>query len=131
MLYEWACEGNSRLARWFIQADHGAVQLHPPEHDLRDRRCTSRLVWQIVDMWLNGFNVIIWVALPCTAWSRWQSINIKTSPRVKEHIDDWQDESIKMVEEFTWTVERLRQEGVQPEVAVEWPRDAAGWERPE
>eukprot|EP00972_Heterocapsa_arctica_P091257 13465290-Heterocapsa_arctica.AAC.1 len=24
MLYEWACEGNSRLARWFIQAGHGA-----------------------------------------------------------------------------------------------------------
>eukprot|EP00972_Heterocapsa_arctica_P003629 541688-Heterocapsa_arctica.AAC.1 len=103
MLYEWACEGNSRLARWFIQAGHGAVRLRPPEHDLRDRRCTSRLVWQIVDTWLNGFNIIIWAALPCIAWSRWQNVNVKTSPHLKEHIDEWPDESIKMIEEFTWT----------------------------
>eukprot|EP00972_Heterocapsa_arctica_P079349 11693808-Heterocapsa_arctica.AAC.1 len=43
MLYEWACEGNSRLARWFILAGYGAARLHLPEHDLRQRSCTTRL----------------------------------------------------------------------------------------
>eukprot|EP00972_Heterocapsa_arctica_P109434 16114434-Heterocapsa_arctica.AAC.1 len=117
MLYEWACEGNGRLARWFDQAGYGAVRLHLPEHDLRDRACTTQLVRQIKDVWLRGFQILIWIALPCAAWSKWQVINVTTSPHVARHLDEWRAESIQMVKELVWTIERLQQEGVRPEIA--------------
>eukprot|EP00972_Heterocapsa_arctica_P107434 15825194-Heterocapsa_arctica.AAC.1 len=55
---------------------------------------------------------------------------MKTSSHVQEEIEGRRDESIRMVEEITWTVGRLHEEGVRPETAFEWPRDA-GWEREE
>ena len=69
MLYEWACEGNSRLARWFVHEGHGAVRLHLPDHDLRDHECVSRLVEEITIVQRRGFAITVWAALPCTAWS--------------------------------------------------------------
>eukprot|EP00972_Heterocapsa_arctica_P072490 10705347-Heterocapsa_arctica.AAC.1 len=71
-LYEWACEPNSLLSKWFDDAGHSAVRLYLPAHDLRDRKCTSRFVWDIVENHKKGFLIVIWIALPCTPWSRWQ-----------------------------------------------------------
>ena len=31
MLFEWACEGDSKLAQWFLDRGHAAVRLHPPQ----------------------------------------------------------------------------------------------------
>ena len=45
VLYEWACEGNSRLARWFVHEGNGAVRPHLPDHDLRDHGCVM-VAWR-------------------------------------------------------------------------------------
>ena len=132
MLYEWACEGNSRLARWFVHEGHGAVRLHLPEHDLCDHGCVGRLVEEIAAARQRGFNIMVWAALPCTAWSRWQVISVTRSASTREHIEKEKEESIRMVREFqwAWAMKTLKSVGVPVEIAFEWPRGAEGWTQP-
>ena len=73
MLYEWACEPDSALAEWFMNAGHAACRLHLPRWDLRDPHRIEELIDAMVRAASQGFNLFMWVSLPCTPWSRWQS----------------------------------------------------------
>ena len=130
MLYEWACEGNSCLARWFIHEGHGAVRLHLPDHGLRDHGCVSRLAEEIAAAHRRGFNIMVWAALPCMAWGRWQVINMNRGADTRERIEKEREESIRTVKEFQWAMRTLKSVGVPVEIAFEWPRGAAGWIHP-
>eukprot|EP00972_Heterocapsa_arctica_P092262 13607046-Heterocapsa_arctica.AAC.1 len=44
MLFEWACEGDSKLAQWFVDHGHAAVRLHPLQWDLRSSVHVGRVV---------------------------------------------------------------------------------------
>eukprot|EP00972_Heterocapsa_arctica_P092105 13584887-Heterocapsa_arctica.AAC.1 len=38
-------------------------------------RCTSSGSWHWSQAYARGFNIYLWIALPCTPWSSWQHIN--------------------------------------------------------
>ena len=127
MLFEWACESDSQLARWFMDSGHAAVRLHPPQWDLRDPRHVDEAVDMMIEARHRGFNVMVWIALPCTSWSSWQHVNPAIGGETKEMIEVGRRESIVMVEQIARAARMMRDAGIEFDMAIEWPRGAAGW----
>eukprot|EP00972_Heterocapsa_arctica_P105127 15490989-Heterocapsa_arctica.AAC.1 len=79
MLIEWCCEKNSRLSEWLNRHGHAALSLSLPEWDLREEGRVYKVLERIVAAHNAGFVIVLWAALPCTPWSAWQHINMKTT----------------------------------------------------
>lgn len=75
----------------------------------------------------RGFNVMMWIALPCTSWSSWQHVNRAIGGETKEMIEVGRRESIVMVEQVARAARMMRDAGIEFDMAFEWPRGAAGW----
>ena len=127
MLFEWACESDSKLARWFVDSGHAAVRLHPPQWDLRGPGHVDEAVDMMIEAQHRGFNVMVWIALPCTSWSGWQHANRAIGGEMKEMIEVGRRESIVMVEQVARAARMMRDASIEFEMAFEWPRGAAGW----
>eukprot|EP00972_Heterocapsa_arctica_P070471 10409755-Heterocapsa_arctica.AAC.1 len=72
ILFEWSCESDSRLAHWFVDHGHAARRLGLPQTDLKTPRVVDGVVQEIIEAYDDGFDVILWASLPCTAWCTWQ-----------------------------------------------------------
>eukprot|EP00972_Heterocapsa_arctica_P069740 10304153-Heterocapsa_arctica.AAC.1 len=64
MLFEWACEGDSKLAQWFVDHGHAAVRLHPPQWDLRNPVHVGQVVALMQQAYARGFQIYLWASLP-------------------------------------------------------------------
>eukprot|EP00972_Heterocapsa_arctica_P112332 16431166-Heterocapsa_arctica.AAC.1 len=94
MLFEWACEGDSKLAQWSVDHRHAAVRLH--QWDLRNFLHVERAVALMQQAYVRGFQIFLWVSLPCTSWSSWQHVNAAISADVRARLDGDRRESIDM-----------------------------------
>eukprot|EP00972_Heterocapsa_arctica_P098784 14576294-Heterocapsa_arctica.AAC.1 len=79
VLREWCCENDSRLAQWFVNHGHAARRLGLPKTDLKKPCVVDGIAQEIIEAYDDGFHVILWASLPCTAWCTWQQVNARLS----------------------------------------------------
>lgn len=130
LLLEWCCEKTSRLSSWFTQNGHAAIRLGLPEWDLRDPDRVSLVVARAVAASRMGFRIMVWASLPCTPWTAWQRVNVTLSDQNAERVARAQAESLGMVRQLARAVRKMKEAGVDVEIAFEWPRGASGWKHP-
>jgi hypothetical protein len=77
-----------------------------------------------------GYIIVLFGAIPCTPWTRWQDLNIhQYGPEFEEKLLRQRVENLLMVKNF-FEVAKLVQEDPRSKVAYEWPAHCRGWENP-
>ncbi len=76
---EWCCEIYSKLSTWFQGQGHQVLRVGLPVNDASKRATIIKLISRIYHAYLTGFQIVIWISLPCTPWTTWQYIREKGS----------------------------------------------------
>eukprot|EP00971_Amphidinium_carterae_P349558 6491078-Amphidinium_carterae.1 len=124
-LVEMCCSAHSELARF--AAEKGWKINRVMESNPLESSDTESLINEVEEWSKRGGFVMVWWALPCTAWSAWQYIN-KADPSKKDGIEKKEQESLKQQELFLKYSERTVMAGGH--VAFEWPTSCSGWKCP-
>ncbi len=103
------------------------MRLGLPEYDLRQRIVVDGVKQQILIAHRHGSEIMLWISLPCTAWSTWQYINMHADEMTAYKIKQARRESKQMMRHVTRMLGDLWDAGVRFAVAFEWPRNAIGW----
>ena len=114
----------------------GARTLHSKDCEvvrvtIKDDLTTERGVRKALDAIREfpGYDILVWVSIPCTGGSPWQRINVAKSERARRLVEQhyalfrvlWKN-SMRVVHEV------VRKGGY---VAIEWPKSCAYWREPE
>ena len=128
-LYEYCCSADSSLGEWFIQHGMAVRRLGLPEVDLRRPDVVNQVLEEMRRDLLQGWVVLLWVALPCGSWSQWQHLNlIIHGPLTCRRIQAKREESRRMIALLARHVAPLIAEfTVQLIVGMEWPAMCGGW----
>ena len=125
---EWCCEPDSRLTTWLVTRGCTATRLHLPHGDMRRQDSAEHVLKEVRDLVAAGVNVVLWMALPCTAWSRWQQVNLQTGAHTAELINAAREESKGMLQKMCWALRQIlgpaRPGRGQVHAVYEWPRGA-------
>eukprot|EP00972_Heterocapsa_arctica_P019751 2912100-Heterocapsa_arctica.AAC.1 len=62
--------------------------------------------------YVRGFQIFLWVSLPCTPWSSWQHVNAAISADVRARLDGDRRESLDIVRQVASASRLLREGGV-------------------
>ena len=122
-LFEWCCEPDSELSAWMKCHGEEAQRLCLPNYDMSKEDVVAKVVRQIVTDEQDGYNVAVWISLPCTPWTTWQRINAKLGVRTAEHVQEERRRSVGMLRLMVGAMELL-QERIPAEHLVrafEWP----------
>ena len=92
ILIEVCCGENNKLSSTFKDKGGEAIRIHLPDHNMLKRYTTKALKLTIEDLKQEGFEVQIWVSIPCSPWCSWQRVNLKTVPNFKERLKEMRDE---------------------------------------
>ena len=66
---------------------HGnATTPNLPLGDMRRQGSAERVLKEVREQVAEIVDVVLWMALPCTAWSRWQQVNMQTGKHSAELI---------------------------------------------
>ena len=125
-LIEWACEPTSVLSAWFLDHGHDAIRLTRDVIDLSAASAVRKVMKIARERERQGFKFLVWAALPCTAWCKWQ-VNEIRNPKNTAALENARAETIRMVNIFGKFIRQLSRENSKAEFAFEWPRGAAGW----
>ena len=128
-LVEWCCEHNSALTEWVTAHGGTAMRLGLPDHDMRDEREVRDVIRDVRRRAISGAEVLVWAAVPCTAWCSWQRVSMRLGQGAAAKIKVSRVEGEMLLEKFATFVEQIRG-GLESSVAerihvaFEWPQGA-------
>jgi hypothetical protein len=88
ILVEVCCGENSKLTTAFKEKGGEGIRIYLPYHDMQKRYTIKGLKLTIEDLKQEGFEVKLWVSIPCSPWCSWQRVNLKTVPNFEERLKE-------------------------------------------
>eukprot|EP00972_Heterocapsa_arctica_P115199 16446535-Heterocapsa_arctica.AAC.1 len=73
---------------------------------MRRRDSADRVIAEVQEQVRHGIDVIIWAAIPCTPWCRWQTVNAAHSPEAAQRIAQARAESQGMMQQLIYVLNR-------------------------
>ena len=124
-LYEYACSSESSLGQVAGEVGIRCIRLSLADIDLANEDHVSQLVRQVGQQ--KGSDV--WVSIPCTYHSQWQSMNI---PRGGAKYEKKLRKEQRRVERMLFLAIPVLQAAFDNHgrIAIEWPRNASLWDNP-
>ena len=128
-LVEWCCEHNGALTEWVTAHGGTATRLGLPDHDMRGEKEVRDVIRDVRRRAISGAEVLIWAAVPCTAWCSWQRVNMQLGQGAAAKIKVSRVESEMLLEKSATFVEQVRG-GLENSVAERihvafgWPQGA-------
>ena len=74
---------------------------------MRRQDSAERVLKEVREQVTAGVDVVLWMALPCTAWSRWQQVNLQTGKHSAELIMAAREESKGMLQKACWVLRQV------------------------
>ena len=129
-LVEWCCELDSRLSGYFAARGSSVTRLHLLHDDMRLDSNAAKVLEEIKQRLRLGVDVIVWAALPCTAWSGWKRVNAAAGGVTAAAVEAARRESQVILRQLQ-TVLQCAYAGAQANpsggvlhAAFDWPRAA-------
>ena len=87
VLIEACCGEESKLASHFKEKGGESSQIYLPKHDMSKDHPVKPLKETIESQEEEGFEVRIWISIPCSPGCSWQRVNLKTVPNFEERLN--------------------------------------------
>ena len=127
-LIEFCCEENSTMGKISQATGLKHIRLTKGVGNMQDPCQVSQLLEGLESGFLDGCD--LWGSLPCTAWSRWQTVNLsRLGPHFRAKLLAKREESKVLQRTFFQAAEIVVRRGGR--VHFEWPASCSGWELPE
>ena len=127
-IIEFCCDENSNMGKLSKSIGLKHIRLTKSAGNMSDPCQVQQLLEGLESGHLDGCD--LWGALPCTPWSKWQSLNLsRLGPKFRARLLAKRAESQQLLGTFLEAAAIVLRRGGR--IHFEWPKGCSGWALPE